>query len=80
MLMLVALGRACGYYFDMGACATEVVSGEIAVFRGDTVAFKDGSTAKPDIVVFAISTVWSLDEDSVSACGWGTYTRYSSSI
>jgi hypothetical protein len=59
MLMLMALDHAGGYYFDTGACAKvtsceiKVKTGEIAAFRGDTVVFKDGSTAKPGIVVFA---------------------------
>jgi hypothetical protein len=59
MLMLVALDHAGEYYFDTGACAKvtsgeiEVKNGEIAAFRGDTVVFKDGSIAKPGIVVFA---------------------------
>jgi len=59
MLTSVALDRAGGYYFDTGACAKvasgdiKIKNGEIAAFRGATVVFKDGSTAKPDIVVFA---------------------------
>ena len=49
------------------AWATEVASGEIKVkngeitFKADTVAFKDGSTAKPDIVVFATGYTSFLD-------------------
>ena len=55
----VALNRGGGFYFDTGACAKvasgdiKIRNGEIASFDNDTVVFKDGSIAKPDIVVFA---------------------------